>query len=287
MAISTAIRQWSQALLGELAVVAGDIIRFIPGLIVATLALVIAWIVGKILERLTVLILDAVKFDEMLARGPVNFTALESAEAKAPPTRIISILVFWTTFFFMGLAPAADALGLAPARVLIERVIDFIPIALAALLAVVAAVFIAGLIRESISSTLATSNLPFGRELGWLGYAIVVVFGLGLAFQALKIATPVLTVVLGVVAGTVGLALAIGFGIGARDVFGAMAAGRELRDRLSEGDEVAVENYTGTVERLGLDAVDLRTPYGLVSIPNHLFIQKIVVKKASPPRRAA
>ena len=287
MAITAAIRQWSQILLTELAVVIGEIIRFIPGFVVAVLAVVVAWIAGRILERLTVLVLEGIKFDEMLARGPVDFTSLEVAEAKAPPTRIIAALVSWATFFFLGLAPAADILGLTVARVLVERIIDFVPTVLAALLVMGAAILIGVLLRELIRSVLATSNLPFGRESGWVAYALVVMFGLGLALQVLHISTSVSTAILGAVGATVGLAVAIGFGVGTRGVFGAVAAGRELRDRFSEGDEVMVENYTGTVERFGLDAVQLRTPQGLVSIPNYIFMHKIVVKKSLPPRRAA
>ncbi len=287
MAIVAAIRQWGEMLLAELAIVAGDVIRFIPDLIAAALALVFAWIAGKILERLTILGLERIKFDEMLARGPVDFSSLESVEAKAPPTRIISILVFWAVFFFLGLAPAADILGLAPARIWIERIIDFVPVVFGALLVLAAATFIAVLTRELIVSILTTSNLPYGRELSWLGHALIVIFGAGLALQVLRVTTPIITAGLAIIGGTVGLALAIGFGVGARDVFGAIAAGRELRDRLSEGEEVTVEGYTGKVERLGLDAVQLRTAQGFVSIPNHLFIQKAVMKKASPPRRAA
>ena len=286
MAITTAIRQWSEDLIARLVLVGAAIVRFIPGLVVAILALVVAWIAGKILERLAVMGLEAVKFDEIMARGPVDHAALERAGAKAPPSRIAGALIFWATFFFLGLGPAADALGLQAGRVLVERVIVFLPAVLGALLVVAAAFFIGGLLLEALRASVTASNLPFGRELGWLAYFIIVLFGLGVALTVLDMTTSVILAVIGVAGGTVGLALAIGFGVGARDVFGAIAAGRELRDRISEGDEVTIDSHTGTVERVGLDAVELRTAYGLVSIPNTLFIQKVVVKKAAP-RRAA
>ena len=287
MAIVTAVRHWSQALLAQWTIVITAIIRFIPPLIVAVLAVVIAWIAGKILERLVVFILEAAKFDELLARGPVNHKALEAAGADGSAARMISILVFWATFFFMGLAPAADVLNLSLARLLIERLIDFVPVVLAALLTLAAAVFIAGLIREAVRSVLATANLPFGRELGWSAYVVIAASGLGLSLRVLRVSTPMLTAVITATAATVGLALALGFGLGAREVLGAIATGRELKNRLTEGDEVTIDRYTGVIERLGLDAVDLRTSDGLVSIPNSLFIQKVVARKTSPPRRAA
>jgi len=287
MAIMTAVRHWGQALLAEWTGVAGAVIGFIPLVIVASLAVVIAWIVGKILERLVILVLEAAKFDELLARGPVNLPAVKAAGATAPASRTIALLVFWATFLFMGLAPAADILKLTVARVLFEKLIGFVPVVLAALLTIVAAVFIAGLVREAIHSVLATSSLPFARELGWAAYVIIAISGLGLGLRVLRVTTPVLTAVMAAAGATAGLALALGLGLGARDVMGAIAAGRELKNRLAPGDEVTIDRYTGTIERLGLDAVDLRTPEGSVSVPNNLFIQKAVLKKATSPRRAA
>jgi small-conductance mechanosensitive channel len=169
---------------------------------------------------------------------------------------------------------------------LVLEIIAFIPPVLGALLIVVAAYFIAVLLRETISSTLATTNINFGSAVGWIGFVTVVVFGIGVALNLLNVGSSFIIGTIAVVGVTIGLALAIGFGIGARDVFGAIAAGRDLKDRLVEGDEVVIDEYEGTIERLGLDTVDLRTPAGLVSIPNNLFIEKAVVKKA-PPRRAA
>jgi small-conductance mechanosensitive channel len=286
VAIVRAIREWSESMLSVLAAAAGDVIAFIPGLIVAVLALLVAWLVAKILERVSFLVLDAVKFDELLARGPINYQALKAAGVRQTPTRMVSVLVFWALFFWLGLAPAAEAVGLGAARVLVLEIIAFIPPVLGALLIVVAAYFIAVLLRETISSTLATANLNFGSAVGWIGFVTVVVFGIGVALNLLNVGSSFIIGTIAVVGVTIGLALAIGFGIGARDVFGAIAAGRDLKDRLVEGDEVVIDEYEGTIERLGLDTVDLRTPAGLVSIPNNLFIEKAMVKKA-PPRRAA
>lgn len=286
MAVTTAIRHWSQALISSLTKAGSGLIDWLPGLIVAVLAVVVAWVVGRILERLVVLGLEAANFDELLARGPVNHNALESAGVKVPPSRLTGTLIFWVVFFFLGLAPAADAIGLARGRVFVERVIAFIPAVFVALAVIAAAFFIADLLREVIRSTLTTANLPFGRELGWFSYLVMVIFGLGLALQALSVPSPVITAGLALAAVAVGLCLAIGFGLGSRDVFGAITAGRDLRARLAEGDEVVVDDYAGTIERLGLDAVDLRTSHGLVSIPNQVFIQQVVEKK-STGRRAA
>jgi hypothetical protein len=286
VAIVGAIREWSETMLAILAAAAADVIQFIPGLIVAVLALLVAWFVAKILERVSFLILQAISFDELVARGPVNYQALKAAGTRQTPTRMVSVLVFWALFFWLGLAPAAEAVGLGAARVLVLEIIAFVPPVLGALLILVAAYFIAVLLRETISSTLATANLNFGSAVGWLGFVIVVVFGIGAALRLLNVGTNFIVGTIAVAGISIGLALALGFGIGARDVFGAIAAGRDLRDRLVEGDEVVIDNYEGTIERLGLDTVDLRTPLGLVSIPNNLFIEKAVVKKA-PPRRAA
>ncbi len=287
MAIIADMRRLSDVLLSKLSQTVEAVWQFIPNLIVATLGIILAWIVAKIIERFLSLVLESIKLDELLARGRVDNKALDAAGVGASPTRMIAVLGFWTTFFFVGLAPAADLLQLKAGRLLMERLIGYIPEVLGAGMILAAAFFIGGLLREVIAGVIAVAGLGYARESGWLVYLLVVVIGFGLALSALGLDRPLILAVAAVLSVASVSTLAIGFAFGARDLFGAIVAGRELRGRLAIGDDIIIGDYTGKIERLSLAAVFLRTVEGTVSVPNHIFIQTAIVKKSEQVNKAA
>ncbi|MCK4268806.1 MAG: mechanosensitive ion channel [Actinomycetia bacterium] len=293
MAVIIEIRKLGELLLAQIIHVAEAILAFLPSLIAASLAVLFGWILGKVLQYLINYVLEAVKFDELLGAEPINHEVFESAGLKVSLSQLLGTVIFWATFFFFGLAPAADMVNLESGRVLIERVIGFLPEVFGALLVLAAAFFIAGLLRNIFLAVMAPSNLRFLQASSWLIYAIFIVFGFGLALNVLGVAGSLVvdrflvTVLLG--AGGLGLTLAaaIGFGLGARDVFGAIIAGYQIRDRLAVGDRISIDDYSGVVEQMGLAAVQLRDAERIISIPNHLFFQKVILKKRQEQKKAA
>ena len=287
MAISAAIRRLSDTLLSKLSQTVEDVWQFIPNLIVAALWLMLVWIVAKVVERFLSMAFDSIKLDELLARGPVDNKSLDLNGVSLSPTRMIPVLSSWAIFFFFGLIPAADLLKLKAGRLLLERLIGYIPEVLAAGMILAAAFFIGNLLREVIRGLMIVARLDYARESGWVVYLLGVIIGFGLALSALGLDRPLILTVVAVLSIAIVLTLAAGFVFGARDLFGAIVAGRELRDRLAVGDDITIGDFTGTIERFSLVAVLLRTVEGTASVPNHIFIQKVIVKKNSQVNKAA
>lgn len=293
MAVIIEIRKLGELLLSQIIHVAEATLAFLPSLIAASLAVLFGWILAKVLQYLINYVLEAVKFDELLAAGPINHKVFESAGLKVSLSQLLGTVVFWATFFFFGLAPAADMVNLRSGRVLIEQVIGFLPEVFGALLVLAAAFLIAGLLRNIFLAVMAPSNLGFLQASSWFIYAIIIVLGFGLALNVLSVAGSLVldrflvSVLLGAAALGLALAAAIGFGLGARDVFGAIIAGYQIRDSLAVGDRISIDDYSGVVEQIGLGAVQLRDAERIISIPNHVFFQKVILKKREEQKKAA
>jgi small-conductance mechanosensitive channel len=277
MPLTSQIRIWSQELLKALSSVVFSIINFLPQLLVAILSLIVGWIAAKILQRLSYLLLNLFKLDEAIG---ITSQDKETAYLK-PPSELISLTVFWFIFFYFGIAPAADVVGLPLVRAKVNQIVTYLPTALAVIFILGAAYLIANLFRQLISSLLKPAGLSFSTALGWIGWLATVIFGIITAVASLNIEPLLVRQVAGFILGVSFIGLTLGLGLGLREHLAAAAVSLQLRTRLTKGDAVKLEQFDGTVENLTLETVDLKTSEGVVSVPNKLFIEKAFLKKAA------
>jgi small-conductance mechanosensitive channel len=73
----------------------------------------------------------------------------------------------------------------------------------------------------------------------------------------------------------------VALGGGLIGLSGNIAAGRYVREGISEGDEISVDGIEGTVEEIGHAAVVLRSEDGyLYRVPNRTLLEGVVRKRA-------
>lgn len=277
MPLTSQIRIWSQQLLKAVSSIVFNVINFLPQLLVAILSLIVGWVAAKILQRISYLLLNLFKLDEAVGVTSEN---KETAYLK-PPSELISLTVFWFIFFYFGIAPAADVIGLPMVRTKVNQIVTFLPSALAVVFILGATYLIANLFRQLISSLLKPAGLSLSLVLGWVGWLATAIFGLITAVVSLNIEPTLLRQISGFILGVSFIGLTLGLGLGLREHLAAAAISLQLRMRLTKGDTVKLEQYAGTVENLTLETVDLKTDEGVVSVPNKLFIEKAFIKKAA------
>lgn len=141
--------------------------------------------------------------------------------------------------------------------------------------AILVGVALAWLMRRLVTALLRrrgrgeSSAGVFGRLTGWLVIALGIGAGLTIAFPSVK---PVDVI------GGVGI-LTIAAGIAFQTVLGNMFAGIVIlaRDKFRVGDQIAVEDYRGSVSSMGLTSAAIRTFDGrLVLIPNAVLHSSVV-----------
>lgn len=277
MPLTSQIRVWSQDLLQLLTAIIFNLINFLPQLLVAILSLIVGWVAAKIVQRLVFLVLNLFKINEAVGLTQES----EQTAYLKPPAELISLIAFWFIFFYFGLAPAVDVVGLPFVRTTVNQIISFLPLAIGLVFVLAATYMVANLLRQLISSLLFPAGLSLSLSLGWLGWLATAVFGIIVALNTLKVDPVLLRNVAGFILGVTFTALALGLSIGLREHLAALAISLQLRTRLTKGDEVKVEQFDGTVEKLTLETVDIKTREGVVSVPNKLFVEKAFLKKAA------
>ena len=70
--------------------------------------------------------------------------------------------------------------------------------------------------------------------------------------------------------------LALAFGIGARDVVRNILAGYYAREHFELGDQVQIDNETGTLAAIGTVNTEITLPKGRIVIPNSDLTGKMV-----------
>ncbi|GAC1695122.1 MAG: hypothetical protein NVS9B3_13340 [Gemmatimonadaceae bacterium] len=199
----------------------------------ALVILFAGYLVARLIERVTIVILRRIGFDRLLERGGV-MDAVERSGTRVNPTRVVAALIFWLVMFAV-IMVAANALGLESLANVFSELVGYIPSVIAALAIILVGIvlgeFVGGLILASAGAIHGTAALA---RIGKGGVIILAVF---MALQELGIATSIVTTAFAILFGAVALSAALAFGLGNRDLAGEVT--REWYDRYrSERDRV-------------------------------------------------
>lgn len=254
--------------------------EFVPRLVGALVVLVIALVVALLLRRVVARFLETVGLDDLFERtGAAG--SLWQFGYDGGPSRLLGHVVLWGVML-TGVAGALSVLGLSSLEHTMDQIVNLSGRALVALVIVIAGVMGAGWLAELVARESEGAGLRGGRAFRRAVFiAVVAITGLVAAGQ-LGLETSVLVLFTVVLFGTVGLVAAVALGGGLIPLSGNIAAGRYVREGISEGDEISIGDVEGTVEEIGHAAIVLRSEDGyLYRVPNRTLLEGIVKKRAS------
>ena len=164
-----------------------DLVRFVPRFIGFLLVLVIGYVIAKAISKALNAILERVGFDRAVERGGVK-KAL--AQPKYDASDIVAKLIFYALFLLV-LQMAFGVFGPNPISDLIRSVIAYLPRIIVAVIIIVIASAIGAAVREIIDASLG--GLSYGKRLGTIAAAAIVVIGVFAALNELLIAPAIVT----------------------------------------------------------------------------------------------
>jgi hypothetical protein len=187
------------------------VLNKLPSIFAASIIIILAVVIGKIIQTLLAQILMGLGFDRLLEALRVKKIGQKT------PSQVAGIIAFIYIVFF-AVMEAAEILNF---QMLSNLSSQFIAFAFKVILAVVilgAGILIGDWVKRLIQG--AAKERPF---LANLAKAAIVVFALAIALQNLGIANEIVTLAFGLLLGSIAIAAAIAFGIGSREI-----AGREV-----------------------------------------------------------
>jgi Conserved TM helix len=187
----------------------------IPGLVVLILSLLIAAVVGWILTRILRRALTGIKFDERMARW-VGAAPVEWSGAKSP-TELAVRAVGWTVLF-IGFVIGVSAFDLTLTSALVNRLLQYLPNVVAAVVVLVAGSIIARFLARSVLIGAVNMNLQYARLLSAGTRWMVTVVAVAMALEHLAVGGSIIRLAFGILFGGIVLALALAIGLGSKDL---------------------------------------------------------------------
>jgi hypothetical protein len=208
-----------------------NLIGFLPNLIGFLIILAIGYIIARVVKGIVAKVLEKIGTDRALHSGSSG----EYVDRYAPgfkPSSAVGTIAFW--FLFLGaLAIALSQLGIAALDNFIAEIVAYLPNVLAAVLILVVAVALAGVVGSLVARTIGET--PSGRVVRAVAPVLIMAIGTFMVLDQLRIAPQIVTITYAALLGGIFLAMALAFGLGGRDVAGRMLAEAYDRERESRG----------------------------------------------------
>jgi hypothetical protein len=188
----------------------------IPALFVLLSALLVGVVVGLLARALLRLVVRVLRLERP---GPAGFgnRLLMAAGVKTSPVQIAGTVSFWLAVV-VALSVGVSALEPGTLKTMLSDAVGFLPRVLTALLLLLLGFGFATLARRSFLLGAVNAGLPWARSGARLVHVVVLAFFVATALDHLGVGRSILVAAFTVVAGGIVLALALAFGLGARDL---------------------------------------------------------------------
>jgi hypothetical protein len=213
--------------------------NFIPNLIAFLVILVVGYFVAKLVQAAVRKGLQKLGLDRQLHESQAG-EYVERLTPGASPSNGIGRVVFYIVLAFV-LTIAIGALKIPAVTAFMDQVLAYLPNVIAAIVIFVVAAAIAGAAGAGVAKLMG--DTPTGKIVAAVVPTLVMVIGLFMVLNQLKIAEEIVTITFAALMGSLALGGALAFGLGGREVAADMLgsayrSGREHRDQVRRDIEL-------------------------------------------------
>jgi hypothetical protein len=206
---------WRTAFVQQMEEFFRQIGAFLPYLLamlaIIGIGFVVAWVVKAVIARL----LKVTRLDQFSNR--LGFSqALSKGGVREAPSSLIGRIIYWViflSFLMMGL----KVLNLRPVNLFVIQVFAYVPHLLVALVILSVGILLANFFARAALIAAVNAQVTQARFLARAVHLAIILFALAMAFEQLGIAKTIIVAAFSISFGGVVMALAIAFGLGAKD----------------------------------------------------------------------
>lgn len=248
---------------------------FIPRLLGAPIVLAIGLFIGRFVGALVARALRAVRFDQIADRAQID-DFLRGAGVRMDPASVVGAFAKWFIYLIV-FQVAASTLGFPQLTAIINDAIAFIPRIVAALVILLVGALAGNLLAGLVRGSLGAARLGNANVLANVARWGVLAFAIVAALSQLQIAPAIVNTLWMALIGGLAVAVALAFGLGARDAAGSVATGQMIRSEFRPGLRIGLDGQRGTIEQVGAVYTTIRTADGLLKVPNGELARKTVL----------
>lgn len=254
---------WARGLLEPLALYA-------PFVVLALLVTAIGWVVARLMRALARVLIR--RFERLL----LHKTGVEETRERRVASQLVSDITFWAVFLLF-VAFGVSLIGLPVLNEALAKAMSLLPAFLGAALVLIAAFFLADIVKRGVSSAAASSGLAYADLLGQIAKTLVLVVAVVLALELLHVDSTILVTLLAIALGAFLFGAAFAFGLGARATVANILAAHYLTRNYRVGQTIRVQEITGRIVEIKPGGVILDAPEGRVVLPAATVHESITV----------
>jgi hypothetical protein len=185
---------------------------WLPRLVGALVILVIAILVAKVVRKLLLRVLPKTGMDRAVHSGTHGQYVARYASG-FQPSALIAAIVYWLILLF-GITLAISTLGIQALNNFLAVVVGYLPNVIAAILILVVAIALAGVIAGVVTKLMGDTAL--GKIVAAVAPVLILTIAVFMALVQLRIAVPIVTGAFYITLGAIALGAALAFGLGGR-----------------------------------------------------------------------
>jgi hypothetical protein len=205
-----------------------EFFAWLPRLVGAIVILLIFWVIAKVVAKILRRVLPRTGMDRAVHSGDMGQYVARYASGFRP-SAVISTIAYWFVLL-TGVVLALSTLGIQALNNAIDTIVGYLPNVVAAILILVVALAIAGVVGGAITKLMGDTVI--GKIAATMVPVLVITIAIFMALVQLRIAVEIVTGTFYIVLGAIALAAALAFGLGGRP-----AAQRLLDDAYEKGQE--------------------------------------------------
>jgi small-conductance mechanosensitive channel len=259
------VNEWTNLTIESLTAMGEKIMSALPNILGAIVILILGWIITKIVLFLLKKILKFARVDKLTEKLN-ELKILGDSKIKFSVTKVITVFVKWILFLVF-LIIAADIMNWEVVSKEIGNLLRYLPRLFSAIALFMIGIYIARFVKNAIKGFYESFDLSGSKIISTLVFYIIAVIVTITAMNQAGIDTTVVTNNVTIILGAFLLAVAIGFGLGSREVIRDLLRTFYTRKNYELGDQVKINQIEGTVEAIDNISMTLKTEKGKIIIP--------------------
>ncbi len=209
-------KSWAEILVDSFHEAGRRLVLVAPRLLAMLTLVVLGLVVASLLRRAAVRVLRVTRFDAASARWGLT-GGLARLGIRQTPSALAGQIVFWT-LFLIGILMGVGALEMPVAESLVTMLAWFLPNLIVAVAVMIAGWLLANFLSQAALIAAVNAQVAGAPLIAFAVRWMVLVFAGGAALTQLGIARQMVLLAFGIAFGGTGLALAVAFGLGAKEL---------------------------------------------------------------------
>ncbi len=242
----------------------------VPNILISLLIMLIGWLVARSLSFLVFKAIQLSKLEQFTSKA-IGRDVSEKTENGVNLAQIVKKIVYWTVILLFAVF-ASETLGWVVVTQELGNLLTYLPKLFSAVVIFIIGLYIAGFIRQAISTGINSLRLQASGVVSTAAYYLIMILVTITALNQAGIDTGAITTNFIVIIGSLFLAFALAFGLGAKDILGNMVASLYAKKTFHSGQVIKINGVEGTIEKI--DSVNLILNIGERRVP--MPVKKLV-----------